>query len=141
MLIEYIWLDGYGNPRSKTKVTYQKKPEKIEDVEIPLWNYDGSSTGQAEGSHSEIILKPQSVFPDPFRAGDSLMVLCDTYNPDMTPHSSNTRHAAMEKFARWPKAESMFGLEQEFFIMKGDKLLAESVHDKDLEKMNSQGQY
>ena len=141
MLIEYIWLDGAGNPRSKTKVTYQKKPEKIEDVEIPLWNYDGSSTGQAEGRDSEVILKPQSVFPDPFRGGDSLMVLCDTFNPDMTPHETNTRHGALEKFALWPNAEPMFGLEQEFFIMKGDKVLAENINKEGLEKMNPQGQY
>ena len=141
MLIEYVWLDVNGNPRSKSRVSYQKRPEKLEDVEIPFWNYDGSSTGQAEGRHSEIILKPQSVFPDPFRGGDSLMVLCDTYNPDMTPHETNTRHPASEKFALWPNAEPMFGLEQEFFIMKGDKVLAESTVDGGIEKLAPQGEY
>lgn len=140
MLIEYVWLDVNGNPRSKSRVSYQKRPEKLEDVEIPFWNYDGSSTGQAEGRHSEIIIKPQSVFPDPFRGGDSLMVLCDTYNPDMTPHETNTRHAALEKFALWPNAEPMFGLEQEFFIMKGDKVLAESTVDG-LDMLEAQGKY
>ncbi len=141
MLIEYVWLDVNGNPRSKSRVSYQKKPEKLEDVEIPFWNYDGSSTGQAEGRHSEIILKPQSIFPDPFRGGDSLMVLCDTYNPDMTPHETNTRNPASEKFALWPNAEPLFGLEQEFFIMKGDKSLAESVADASKEELAPQGQY
>ena len=34
---------------------------------IPEWNYDGSSTGQAEGKKSEVILKPVYVCPDPFR--------------------------------------------------------------------------
>lgn len=126
MLIEYVWLDGAGMPRSKTRVLYQKRPEKIEDLNIPFWNYDGSSTGQADDNNSEVILKPQSVFPDPFRGGDSLMVLCDTYNPDMTPHASNTRHQAVERFLLWPKAEPMFGIEQEFFLMKDDKVLAYS---------------
>lgn len=124
MLVEYVWLDANGNPRSKTKVIYQKAPEKKEDLNLPFWNYDGSSTGQADGKDSECILKPQSVFPDPFRGGDCLMVLCDVYNPDMTPHVSNTREKAVKKFGLWPNAESMFGLEQEFFLMKGDKVLA-----------------
>jgi glutamine synthetase len=137
MLIEYVWLDVNGSPRSKSRVSYQKRPEKLEDVTIPFWNYDGSSTGQAEGRHSEIILKPQSVFPDPFRGGDSLMVLCDTYNPDMTPHGTNTRHVAQEKFSLWPNAEPMFGIEQEFFIMKGTDILAKSVVDE----IAPQGQY
>ena len=47
---EYIWLDGYNpepNLRSKTKVIN----EIIEDYNnLPEWNYDGSSTRQADGN-------------------------------------------------------------------------------------------
>ena len=132
MLVEYVWLDVNGNPRSKTRVIYQKMPEKMEDLNLPFWNYDGSSTGQADGKDSECILKPQSVFPDPFRGGDCLMVLCDVYNPDMTPHKSNTRVVAEQRFAMWPKAEPMFGIEQEFFLMKNDKVLAFADPDRKL---------
>ena len=124
MIVEYVWLDVNGNPRSKTNVIYQKAPEKLTDLNLPFWNYDGSSTGQADGTNSEVILKPQSVFPDPFRGGDCLMVLCDTYNPDNTPLNSNHRYTAEQCFALWPNAEPMFGIEQEFFLMKGDKVLA-----------------
>lgn len=146
MLIEYVWLDANGNPRSKSRVLYEKPPEKIEDLKIPLWSYDGSSTGQAEGNHSEVILMPKSVFPDPFRGGDSLMVLCETHNPDMTPHSTNTRHQAVERFQMWPNCEPLFGIEQEFFLMKDDKVLAYSNCSKDNEKQGSlnlapQGEY
>ncbi len=37
---EYIWIDGDGELRSKTRVIPFKS-------KIPSWNYDGSSTNQA----------------------------------------------------------------------------------------------
>ena len=33
----------------------------------------------------------------------------------MTPHATNTRHLAMDRFGLYPNAEAMFGIEQEFF--------------------------
>lgn len=35
--------------------------------DLPHWNYDGSSTGQAPGHDSEVYLIPRSIFKDPFR--------------------------------------------------------------------------
>ena len=54
-MLEYIWIDGFGNPRSKTKV--HSTPLQGTDClnQIPEWNYDGSSTGQASGNDSEVI--------------------------------------------------------------------------------------
>lgn len=44
---EYVWIGGSGaDLRSKTK-TLDKIPKAPED--LPIWNYDGSSTGQAPG--------------------------------------------------------------------------------------------
>ena len=44
---EYVWIGGSGSDlRSKTK-TLTKIPKTPED--LPIWNYDGSSTGQAPG--------------------------------------------------------------------------------------------
>ena len=57
--LEYIWIDAKMNLRSKTKYTTEKNP--------PIWNYDGSSTGQAEGTDSEVFLNPVTTFRDPFR--------------------------------------------------------------------------
>ena len=44
---EYVWIGGSGSDlRSKTK-TLEKLPKSLGD--LPKWNYDGSSTGQAPG--------------------------------------------------------------------------------------------
>ena len=120
MLVEYIWLDKNNTPRSKTKIIYEKMTDS---VKLPVWNYDGSSTGQAEGFHSEIMLKPQTLFKDPFRGGDSIMVVCDTYNPDMTPHVTNTRIECERKMNKNKSLEPIFGIEQEFFLEKNGVLL------------------
>ena len=37
-------------------------------TDLKVWNYDGSSTGQADGHNSEVLLKPRAIFNDPFRA-------------------------------------------------------------------------
>lgn len=40
----YVWIDGTGEHcRAKTKTT-SFVPNKAED--LPIWNYDGSSTGK-----------------------------------------------------------------------------------------------
>ena len=126
MLVEYIWLDVNGDPRSKTRVIVSPKSEKGEkqDVEIPLWNYDGSSTGQATGDKSEVILKPIAGFPDPFRGGDCILALCETLNVDMTPHSTNTRNQAFNIFEKYKQIEPLYGIEQEFFLEKNNTILA-----------------
>ena len=54
-------------------------------VELPIWNFDGSSTGQAEGSNSDVYLYPVAMFNDPFRRGNNKLVMCDTYKYDGTP--------------------------------------------------------
>ena len=54
---EYVWIGGTGyDLRSKTK-TLSKKPSKVED--LPVWNFDGSSTDQAPGNDSEVFLVPR----------------------------------------------------------------------------------
>ena len=59
----------------------------------------GSSTGQADGSDSEVILKPCADIRDPFRSGNnSRLVLCQTYLPNGDPHPSNTRYRANQRF-------------------------------------------
>lgn len=123
MLVEYIWLDANNNPRSKTRVINNS------DLTLPNWNYDGSSTGQADGNDSEVIIKPGPIFKDPFRGHDNIMVLCETYNPDMTPHKTNTRNKAIKLFNQNLDLKPMFGIEQEFFLEKNNKILGWELNE------------
>lgn len=111
---EYLWLDGYeptANLRSKTKVVELDKYDGNLE-QIPEWNFDGSSTQQATGANSEVILKPVRVYPDPGRKNGHLVV-AETLNPDGTPHKTNTRARVNQKDIEgfW------FGFEQEYVLM------------------------
>ncbi|MCH1523912.1 MAG: glutamine synthetase beta-grasp domain-containing protein, partial [Candidatus Thalassarchaeaceae archaeon] len=109
--LEYIWLDGYSptqNMRSKTMVR-NNFSGKLEDC--PIWNFDGSSTKQAEGGSSDCLLKPVAIFPDPMR-DDGYLVMTEVLNPDSTPHESNGRATIDDD-----DNDFWFGFEQEYFIM------------------------
>jgi glutamine synthetase len=86
IIAEYIWIDGSGvTVRSKSRTL----EGKITDVaDLPDWNFDGSSTEQAVTEDSEVILKPVAFFSDPFRGGDNILVLCETFRWASKDHST-----------------------------------------------------
>lgn len=90
--------------------------------DLPRWNYDGSSTGQAPGEDSEVILYPQAIFKDPFRRGENLLVICDCYTPAGDPIPTNKRASAANIFAQEEvvKEEPWYGIEQEFTLLQKD---------------------
>ena len=68
--------------------------------ELPIWNFDGSSTGQAEGSNSDVYLYPVAIYRDPFRLGDNKLVLCETFKYNKKPTESNHRKSCNEAMER-----------------------------------------
>jgi glutamine synthetase len=119
IMAEYIWIGGSGQDlRSKTR-TFDAKINNIK--QLPDWNYDGSSTDQAPGHNSEVIIKARAIFKDPFRGGDNILVICDTYEPNGTPLPTNTRHPANEIFEQAKEHEPWFGLEQEYTLFSIDR--------------------
>ena len=115
-VVEYIWLGGNNEFRSKTRVL-DNVNIAINIDDIPDWNYDGSSTGQATGRESEVIIKPKALFNNPFGLPFDYIVLCDTYLPDGSPLYNNTRIVADMIFNEKLEEEPWFGLEQEYFLI------------------------
>ncbi len=117
---EYIWIDG-AKPtqklRSKTKIL------PVGAKEMPIWAFDGSSTGQAEGHDSDCVLQPVFVCPDPLRGGDNKLVLCEVMLTDMTPHLTNQRALLRAVAQQYARHEMWFGIEQEYTFFEGARPL------------------
>ena len=108
--LEYIWLDGdkpTQSLRGKTRVETDFGGQ-LEDC--PMWAFDGSSTMQAEGSTSDLLLEPVAIFPDPGRK-NAFLVMTEVLNADGTPHESNGRATIDDD-----DEDFWFGFEQEYFL-------------------------
>jgi len=124
--VEYVWIGGTGQDmRSKTR-TLTKEIKSAED--LPHWNYDGSSCGQAPGEDSEVYLVPRQIYKDPFRPGcGNVIAMCDCYEPPrlekdgsvtpMKPIPTNTRAACDALMQKAEKYEPWFGIEQEYTLL------------------------
>lgn len=53
--------------------------------DIPEWNFDGSSTYQAEGSNSDMYLVPVRMFRDPFTLDPNKLVICEVLKYNRLP--------------------------------------------------------
>jgi glutamine synthetase len=111
--LEYVWLDGYKpepNLRSKVKIVdYGTIDTAFLDNSFPVWNFDGSSTGQANTEKSDLLLKPVRHYIQDMKS--TVYVLCEVLNPDGTPHETNYRSKITEGHE-----DLWFGFEQEYFI-------------------------
>jgi len=122
LILEYVWLGSNNVLRSKYKTIYIDANLQLNSLEqVPCWNYDGSSTGQAPGNASEITLVPVALRPNPFfEKGKAFLVLCATYLRNKKPSLGNTRHDANLIFNECLDLHPWFGIEQEYFIMAPD---------------------
>jgi len=119
IIITYIWIDGSGEYlRSKT-MTVNFEPKDARDLK--WWIFDGSSTGQAENSNSDIYLMPVALFNDPFLRGKNKLLLCETYKYDKkTPTESNKRFTCNEVMKKAYTSYPWFGIEQEYSLAEKD---------------------
>jgi len=116
--VMYVWIDGSGdNLRAKSR-TLDFEP--LSPADLPMWNFDGSSTHQAEGVNSDVFLMPVALFRDPFRGGKNKIVLCDTYNHDRTPNVTNKRSACAESMTKAADQKPWFAIEQEYTLLGKD---------------------
>ena len=123
-LLEYVWMDLNGNLRSKIKVHTGNTITNTEANLCPVWNFDGSSTGQSLSSAiSDVIIRPVRIYDNPSLNHSSLgpnskIVLCECLNTDLTPHETNSRNQCVKTSETFEKFRCLFGIEQEYTILQ-----------------------
>lgn len=125
-ILEYVWIDADGGMRSKTRIAHNAFVDTVSDPAQWEWSFDGSSTGQATGTDSDVIIRPIAQYRNPFYHNDAIsrssLVLCETYNKDgTTPHATNARVKCAQTEAACLTDEPLFGIEQEYIIFDRDK--------------------
>lgn len=88
--------------------------------DLPIWNFDGSSTNQARGADSDVFIKPVAIYPDPFRGGDNKLVLCETLDNKLQPHPTNNRRRCLQTMQAAKNEHPWFGMEQEYTLLDVD---------------------
>ncbi len=126
-------------------MTLEKPPKSVEDLKE--WNFDGSSTNQAPGDNSDVMLvskrfllstvrfrlspfwsnesvdssqRPVATFKDPFRGGANILVLCECYDNDGTVNASNYRAHCKKVMDTAKDEKPWFGFEQEYTLFDAD---------------------
>jgi len=137
--LEYIWIDGNNTTRSKNRIIEYSNNE-LNLMDIPLWNFDGSSTYQQNKNttKSDIILKPIRIYRDPFiRFIESYLILCECYNINcelLVPHPTNNRSKCEEISLQYKNEECLFGIEQEYTLFELSGLEKSGLEKSGLEK-------
>jgi glutamine synthetase len=129
--VEYLWVSGadtHHDLRSKVKTIeleehaihkFQKDAGQLYES-LPVWNFDGSSTKQALGRDTEILIRPVASFVHPFMKQPAFVTLCECFTPQGQPTPDNTRYIARSVFDH-EKARPLkpwYGVEQEYVLWK-----------------------
>ena len=140
LVLEYIWFDdfvrnnglvssGYLFPDDCTRLIWNSlnqdlgSPRHSDLCQALQWSYDGSSTGQAHGDNSEIILVPVYLCVNAwmnhrYHSDCYYLVLCQTLTADMQPTPNNHYHGLQTLLQPAHRLGAYFGFEQEFFLMQ-----------------------
>jgi len=117
-IMTYIWIDGTGSCLRGKSRTVDVVPKKAED--LPVWNFDGSSTGQATGKNSDVYLYPVAMYPDPFLRGDNKIIMCEAYDFEEKAVATNNRKSCLEAMKKAAGEHPWFGIEQEYTLLDVD---------------------
>lgn len=139
-IVEYVWLDNDSNLRSKSRTLgssylldvnlqdylYRDLNKEKADQNISLkmqWSYDGSSTGQAPGNNSEVIIRPvyiikNSYYNQKYSENNYYIAMCQTFSHDFEPLDNNNYFKLTKYMHRDSEKNPYFGFEQEFFLMQ-----------------------
>ena len=114
--VTYVWIDGSGQSlRSKSK-TLDYKPSKLED--IPIWNFKSRPCSLAvDVNDSDTYLHPVRMYACPFRPGDNILVLCETYTYEKKPILTNVRRTCLEVMQKAKDHQPWFGFDQQYTLL------------------------
>jgi glutamine synthetase len=116
-ILEYIWIDGGGNLRSKYRTAYPSFHSADACIAVEDWNCDDSA--HANDANAPPVLVPIAHFFNPFfDPGRAFLILCDAYLGDGIPADTNFRCDAVKVFekGRGRQIDPWFSIEQEYFI-------------------------
>ena len=134
--VTYVWCSGkdtHHDLRSKDKTMYlteeqlAKTPQELVDAGVfPEWNFDGSSTEQAKGLDTEILIRPvrawNNVLPTEAPQVRRYIVLAECFLPNGQPTADNTRFLARQVFAEDKIGyKPWYGMEQEMVLVDATK--------------------
>ena len=116
--VTYVYLGAARNTTHMKCQTLDFEPKSVADV--PDWG-NGYRLPEGGGGRfwAETILRPVSMYRDPFRRGANKIVLCEVLDMDRTPMHFNTRApcaAIMDQVKE--KHDPWFGIEQEYMLME-----------------------
>jgi len=141
-MAEYVWRGGanhqyFSDVDLRSKAMVLSKPPK--DIsELKVWNYDGSSTNQAPGNDSEVLLDPVAIFRDPFRRGNHILVLAACRKASGGPAIDSYFECAQTMKAG-AKHGPWFGIEQEYTLFQPNERIPLGFPEQGLPK--PQGPY
>lgn len=119
VIAEYIWLGGSGTDLRSLAKVLENAPASVEH--LPDWHIDGSCSGLALPDDHYVYLKPQTFYPDPFRGGRNILVLCGTFvyreaSDMLLPHATNNRLPCKRVMDLAVASQPTFSVDQEYTI-------------------------
>ncbi|XP_035432600.2 glutamine synthetase [Spodoptera frugiperda] len=89
--------------------------ENLKD--LPILSFDGKASGLTKRNSSDMYLIPRAIYGDPFKRGNNILVMCDTYTHRMEPTRTNHRYQCAATYNKCREHEPWFGVEQEFYLL------------------------